>query len=36
MDDRLGARRQQILRTLKKNKGMTAQELAQVTAITVS
>ena len=34
MDDKLGARRQQILTLLKKNKGMTAQELAQATAIT--
>jgi predicted ArsR family transcriptional regulator len=34
MDDKLGARRQQILTLLKKNKGMTAQELAQETAIT--
>lgn len=34
MKDKLGARRQQILTLLKKNNGMTAQELAQVTAIT--
>ncbi|MCS6860056.1 MAG: HTH domain-containing protein [Abditibacteriales bacterium] len=34
MHDRLGARRQQILTLLKKNKSMTVPELAQATAIT--
>ncbi len=34
MNDRLGTRRQQILTLLKKNRGMTVQELAQETAIT--